>query len=1447
LSLLHLSLRAATRIWEAAVLLVLTVYFVLGAGLLTLRYAVLPNAQTFRPWVEQVSSQALGLPVHIGAIQTQWHGLMPQFTLRDVRIDGPQGRPALRFAAVEAAPSWKSLTRLTPTFDQLVIRGADLTVTRPDADHLEIGGIRLALHDTGKSDAAQRFADWLFEQGEILILDSRLTWVNAAPPAAGPPPPPPGRPKAGPAPSGGSAGAAEAWGPTSPPPLPLTQVNLLLRNTLLTHRAALTATPPAGFGGPIDLRASFRQPFFLRHTADFSRWSGTLYGEVKGVDLAALQPQLPLSLPARTQTGRGSVRAWAQFDDGVTTAFTADLALRGVALQLAPGETVGPLPPGLPPTLPPLALDTLSTRMTWAPLPGGEDASLQNLQFRTAQGQSLPPVTIAWQWQQPKGGAAQARLQTGALDAGALSALAQCLPLPALWHERLAALQPQGRIASFTAQASWPKGVAPTGLPPTYQLQTRFADLGWNSPAGSGERTPPANPRALIERGKAAAKALQLPADLPGVSGLSGTVSATQQGGKAQIRLGRGGALDLPLVYAPARLGFDSLQADLDWTRDKAGQWQISTQRLDFINADVAGQAKLIWRSAAQGLGDIDLQGQFTRADARAVWRYLPIDIALHTRDYLRSAIAAGSARRVDFVVKGPLDDFPFDVPDKAGRYPGQFEVNAQIENGVFNYAPRGLLPPGQTASAASVHANAEWPELTQVQGELFITSHSLEVRNASARAYGARLSEVNGRLPSFDNGVLSIRGKAQAPAGDALRYLLDSPINQRLDGVFDGVQAQGPMALDIALQLPLDDLKAATVKGQATLQGVDVLWSPDLPRFKQVRGTVNFTHDGFNLALNAPDVLGGAVSLRGGQQTGGPLQLQASGSFSSAGLRAARPEWMQTLGMVLKGQAPYTLRITQPRGAGEATLELRSNLTGAAIELPPPLGKPADAPESLLYTRTPLPAGRDGARRYAVQIDLGGIARARYALEEPLPAPTGQPSSAAEFRVLNGGLAIGSQAALPQPTTGVQANVQLPLLDLDDWEAAIKRLLPDTSAQTPMVFRAGGDRGLMGLLPTTAALDIGRLTLMHRVIDQVVAGGSRSGDLLQANVNSRQMSGYIGWQIGSGNNPGALSARLARLDLPKSDDSDVENLLDEQPKSIPALDIAADNVQLHGHRFTHLEVQAVNRGRVDGSKVWQLTHFQLAGEGGVLTGSGAWTSLGAQLTAPGSPAAASPARRTSMQFKLAIQDAGKLLATLGKPGLLKGGKGDINGDLAWLGSPLGLDFPSLTGQFRLHLGQGQFLKADPGIAKLLGVLSLQSLPRRFTLDFRDLFSSGFAFDKVDADVGVNSGIASTRDFRMSGVAASVRIEGSANLAAETQNLRVVVIPNINAGAASLAYALVNPVVGLGAFLAQYIASEPLARAFTHVYDITGTWVAPTVTEVALNASKPADTTPAAP
>jgi uncharacterized protein YhdP len=75
-------------------------------------------------------------------------------------------------------------------------------------------------------------------------------------------------------------------------------------------------------------------------------------------------------------------------------------------------------------------------------------------------------------------------------------------------------------------------------------------------------------------------------------------------------------------------------------------------------------------------------------------------------------------------------------------------------------------------------------------------------------------------------------------------------------------------------------------------------------------------------------------------------------------------------------------------------------------------------------------------------------------------------------------------------------------------------------------------------------------------------------------------------------------------------------------------------------------------------------------------------------------------------------------------------------------------------------------------------------------------------------------------------------MEGSADIARETQNLRVLVVPEINAGTASLAYAVINPAVGLGSFLAQLFLRRPLMAASTREFNVQGSWADPKVERV---------------
>jgi uncharacterized protein YhdP len=127
--------------------------------------------------------------------------------------------------------------------------------------------------------------------------------------------------------------------------------------------------------------------------------------------------------------------------------------------------------------------------------------------------------------------------------------------------------------------------------------------------------------------------------------------------------------------------------------------------------------------------------------------------------------------------------------------------------------------------------------------------------------------------------------------------------------------------------------------------------------------------------------------------------------------------------------------------------------------------------------------------------------------------------------------------------------------------------------------------------------------------------------------------------------------------------------------------------------------------------------------------------------------------------------------------------------------------------------------------------MSLQMLPQRITLDFRDVFSKGFKWDHVDATAQISRGVLDTQDLRMLGSAADVVLKGQADLAHETQDLRVRVTPKLGNTAATVV-GVINPVAGIVTFLGQRALKDPLGQMFAFEYGITGSWADPKVAKL---------------
>jgi len=186
------------------------------------------------------------------------------------------------------------------------------------------------------------------------------------------------------------------------------------------------------------------------------------------------------------------------------------------------------------------------------------------------------------------------------------------------------------------------------------------------------------------------------------------------------------------------------------------------------------------------------------------------------------------------------------------------------------------------------------------------------------------------------------------------------------------------------------------------------------------------------------------------------------------------------------------------------------------------------------------------------------------------------------------------------------------------------------------------------------------------------------------------------------------------------------------------------------------------------------------------------------------------------------------MLERLGYADAVKRGTAKLEGKVSWAGTPTQVDFASLDGTLKAEAANGQFNKLDPGVGRLLGILSLQSLPRRITLDFRDIFSEGFAFDAITGSASAVHGVLTTQDLQIQGPSAKIFMKGMVSIPAETQTLRVRIEPALGETLAVGAM-IANPAVGAAAWVAQKILKDPFGQMFAFEYAISGSWSDPKV------------------
>ncbi len=1187
-------------------------------------------------------------------------------------------------------------------------------------------------------------------------------------------------------------------------PLALGNVHMVLLNKWTEHRFALQATPPAALAQPFDVRAAFSHPRFADRIANVMLWKGELYVDVRETDLAAWTPYI--DYPFQVIQGKGAVRAWLTVDHARMDSFTADLGLVDVSARLGKD-------------LPPLQLARVSGRMSareakapeaeaGKPAFGahGHAVELTEFSVQTRGGVALAPMTIAEAYTPARGGAPR-KIEVSArqLEMATVAELAGQLPLTALQRAMLADFAPRGKIEELAVL--W-QGQAPQA--PSYRIRARVAGLGLNP-----------QPARAAQPKTATAAALPARAALPGFDNLTGAIDASDKGGSISLASEKL-VLQMPAWFAEPAMPFDRLDLAARWTlQGKGDKAQLQVQVDDFslvqgqLRASVRGKHSLPLGAGARGPGTIELDGNIDGFAVNTIGKFLPLQTPAELRAWLTGALEDGMAKDATLRLRGDLAHFPFRA-DSPARARGEFRIGGRIENGRLNYTPGHYAADGKSPY---------WPQADKINGSFLFERTRMEIRGDTARTGNVALSGVKAvvaDLASADS-ILEIDGSAAGQTQDFLRYVAASPVLEWIDHFTEDTRASGNARLGLKLHLPLHRIRESKVQGALQLLGNDVVLFPDLPPLQATVGKVEFTERGVTLNGIGASFLGGPLALTGGSGRDDSIVIRMGGMVSAEGLRKqyGAPALAPIVGKI-SGSTRFTGSVVVKDQQAVVTVD--STLGGLGLAFPAPLAKSEADALPLHFTLAGLATGDKQLHRDEVRISLGNTIAARYLREK---------KGRGAWSVLRGG--IGVNVPAPEPDSGMMVNVNLKTLNVDHWLALGGAV---AGGGEPARARADGEPAGPDLAQYVVADSMAaratELVIGERKLDNVVVGATHQANTWQASIDSRQVAGHISWnENNSGQGLGKVTARLASLFIPESAANDVKDLLEgskSAASTIPALDIVAERFELFNKQLGRLELVASNVPAVAGRE-WRINKLSLANPDGDLNGSGKWVTKDGKSS-------------TSLNFTLDIADAGKLLDRLGFPETLRRGKGKMSGDILWSGLPYSLDIPSLSGQIELNVESGQFLKQDPGAAKLLGVLSLQALPRLLKLDFHDVFSEGLAFDGISANAVISRGVLRTDNLRMHGVAATILMDGTADIANESTNLHVVVIPEFNLGTGPLVYAIaVNPVVGLSSLLAQWVLRAPVMKALTYEMQVTGPWKAPVIAK--LEGPRPA--APAAP
>ena len=855
---------------------------------------------------------------------------------------------------------------------------------------------------------------------------------------------------------------------------------------------------------------------------------------------------------------------------------------------------------------------------------------------------------------------------------------------------------------------------------------------------------------------------------LPGLKNWSGRLSLHPNAGSIDLDT-QNASIDLAKILRwPVPI--DRLQGNIEWDNN-GKKMLISTRNLHLSNPHIALRTNMEYQLGATGGDTIQLQTQIERGDAKHARFYYPLILGESTLHWLDTSILAGQIRRGDVIIKGRMKDFPFvNAAHQADPSLGLFKVTAQVDH-------------------ASLEYGTGWPLIQGVDALLKFEGKRMDIAVKNGTTVGQHITQAQVEIPQLDADwpMLNVKATVTGTVEQGVKFVNTSPVRQVTMGFTDYLKTSGDAELKLALQIPLNDVDHSLFQGDYAIKNGRIAANPEIamPEMANINGHLKFTEKGLQAQGVQLSLFDNPASVSLTSRSDKSVIIQGSGRITDAALKKLDSN---LLTKALHGTTDWKSNLLiQPPGI--IRLDIRSQLIGMGIDLPEPMKKAVETPANFTIR----------LRQESNQPDKIAIHYNDWLHANFLRTTAGQ-----ESKITAGEISVNTPPRMPSGD-GINLRADFQKLDVDEWLTYIGQ---STGSTTESARPAD--------IPLNRIeLNAGTLHVFDRNLHQIKLNVAPNQERLKMSIQSQEMAGDVDWISGK---PNKLIAKLSYLRVPRSMDTDDASTAPGEVRRLnmvyPEVEISAQDFQFGDKQLGSLDIKAYNSG-----ENWVIQKMNLNNPDSQLTADGTWRN---SVRNP----------QTTLKFNLTSNNLGKTLQRF-QPGgeMVKGGTGNIAGQIGWPGSPHQFAVERLDGNFSMQLEKGQILKVQPGVGRLLGLLSLQSLPRRLTLDFRDLFSQGFAFDNITSTANIRDGILRSDDLFMTGPAAEARLKGETNLKTETQRLKVKVIPHIS-DSVSLAALAGGPIVGVAAFIAQKLLKDPLNKISSSEYMITGTWDNPQEVEI---------------